>query len=80
MNINHIETWKKSFGLLPIHLFANGNDSNDFILLNGGSGDFCFSTSLQDINPNDYNSRAWSSNTKNFVVLDNEVIHLYNWK
>ncbi len=80
MNIDHIETWKKSFGVLPIHLFANKNDSNDFILLNGGSGDFCFSTSFQDIDPNVYNSRAWSSNTKNFVVLNSETIHLYNWK
>ena len=52
-------------------------------MLNGGSGDFCLQTALpdeNDISPEDYYSSSWSSNTKNFIVLDNDNLIVYNWK
>ena len=48
-----------------------------YILLNGGSGDFCFSFSFQNLSPEEYYSKAWSSNTKNFVELNNAGIDTY---
>lgn len=76
-DLNKIENWKNSLGLLPIHLFSTKTE-NKFILLNGGVGDFCIDTD-PDKNPNDYFSYAWSSNTKNFVTLKNDKVFLYNW-
>lgn len=79
-DISNTNIWKKSFGLLPIHLSVTPNDLNNYILLNGGSGDFCFSNSFQNLAPEQYYSKAWSSNTKNFVELNDDKIKLYNWK
>lgn len=76
-DLNKIENWKNNLGLLPIHLFS-AQTEDKFILLNGGVGDFCIDTN-PDINPNDYFSYAWSSNTKNFVALKNNRVFLYNW-
>jgi len=72
-----INSWKRQLGLLPINLFST-QSQDKYILLNGGYGDFCI-----DLTPNiesyDYYSFAWSSNTKNFIALNNEKIKLYNW-
>jgi len=72
----NIDSWKSQLGLLPINLFSQHQDK--YILLNGGHGDFCI-----DLKPYsetiDYYSLAWSSNTKNFVTLNNGTIKLYNW-
>ncbi len=72
-----INRWKRQLGLLPVNLFSL-QSQDKYILLNGGYGDFCI-----DLNPNietpDYYSSAWSSNTKNFVTLNNGKIKLYNW-
>jgi methylase of polypeptide subunit release factors len=50
-----------------------------FIMLNGGSKDFC----LQTISPvNDsasYFADSWSTNTKNFVALDQNNVRVYSW-
>lgn len=77
-DLTNISTWKQNLGLLPIHLDPT-KDNSDFVMLNGGYGDFC----LQIINDNsdidDYFSKSWSSNTKNFLVLDNDNIKIYNW-
>src|ERR1035437_6548413 len=78
VNVEDISDWKKSLGLLPIKLFASTNSDKDFILLNGGNGDFCL-----DINsdiPKDYLSAAWSSSTKNFVSIKENKIVVQNWK
>ena len=79
INLNDISTWKQSFGLLPIHLIPANRD-NRFIMLNGGYGDFCIETEIYERSPQNYYSLAWSSNTKNFVVLDHEKVNIYNWK
>jgi type I restriction-modification system DNA methylase subunit len=79
-NLQNIETWKKGFGLLPIRLLPSIQDDNSFIMLNGGSGDFCIKPSLLDENPEELKNLAWSSNTKNFVVVEDEHVAIYNWK
>ena len=77
-DISDILVWKQNFGLLPIHLKPANNDSG-FVMLNGGYGDFCLQTKKDQSDINDYYSKSWSSNTKNFVVLDDEKIKIFNW-
>ncbi len=77
-NLSNILIWKHSFGLLPIHLKPTDNKSN-FVMLNGGYGDFCLQTMKDESDLDDYYSKSWSSNTKNFVVLDNDKVKIFNW-
>ena len=65
---------------MPIHLIASRMDENSFIMLNGGSGNFCLSTETDDRSPHYYHSLAWSSNTKHFVVLDDSNVNIFNWE
>ena len=76
-NLNSIDSWKNQLGLLPINLFSS-ELNNKFILLNGGIGDFCIDLK-SDKTPDDYNSYAWSSNTKNFLTINDNSLFLYNW-
>lgn len=75
--LNDIQLWKKGLGLLPINLFS-GNLNDEFILLNGGFGDFCIDFE-KDKSPNQYFSNSWSSNTKNFIALKNNEVSVFNW-
>lgn len=77
-NLSDILIWKQSFGLLPIHLKPTNNESN-FVMLNGGYGDFCLQTLKDNNESDDYYSKSWSSNTKNFVVLENDTVKIFNW-
>lgn len=76
-DLNKIENWKNNLGLLPIDLFST-HTVDKFILLNGGVGDFCIDIT-PDKSPIEYFSYAWSSNTKNFVTLNENRVFLYNW-
>lgn len=78
IDIFDIKNWKRRFGLLPIHLLPT-NNKQDFVMLNGGYGDFCLQVSKDNSNPEDYYSKSWSSNTKNFVVLDKDNVTVFNW-
>lgn len=78
-NLSEILIWKQNFGLLPIHLKPTINDFS-FVMLNGGYGDFCLQTVKDNTNEAEYYSKSWSSNTKNFVVLEGEKIKIYNWQ
>lgn len=77
-NLSDILVWKQSFGLLPIHLKPTKNESK-FVMLNGGLGDFCLQTIKDKSSIDDYYSKSWSSNTKNFVVLDDDKVKIFNW-
>ena len=77
-DLSKILTWQQSFGLLPIHLKPTINDSK-FVMLNGGYGDFCLQTLKDGNDIEDYYSKSWSSNTKYFVVLENDKAIIYNW-
>jgi hypothetical protein len=79
-DINDILTWKQSFGLLPIHLIPTNKDENSHIMLNGGYGNFCLTTQVDNRKTDVYHSFAWSSNAKNFVVLNDLNVTVYNWK
>ncbi len=77
-NLSDILTWKQNLGLLPIHLKPE-SDSPNYVMLNGGYGDFCLQTLKDGSSIEDYYSKSWSSNTKNFLVLENENLNIYNW-
>lgn len=77
-NLTDIDTWRRSFGLLPIHLNPNNVDTK-FLMLNGGNGDFCLQTSNEDDRIDNYFSQSWSTNTKNFVVVNDDKVNIYNW-
>ncbi|WP_188050582.1 N-6 DNA methylase [Flavobacterium sp. GP15] len=51
----------------------------NFLCLYGGSGDFCLQTSNLIENPDTYFGISWSTNTKNFVIIDNDNVKISNW-
>ena len=77
-NLFDIQFWKQQLGLLPIHLNPL-QESEGYMMLNGGRGDFCLKTSDIDSNKVDFYSKSWSSSTKNFLTLDNSNVYIYNW-
>ncbi|MDD5152242.1 MAG: N-6 DNA methylase, partial [Flavobacterium sp.] len=77
-NLSDITNWKKNFGLLPILLNPIIQD-NKYLMLNGGSGDFCLQTKSNGADINTLFNIAWSSNTKNFIVIENENLKILNW-
>jgi type I restriction-modification system DNA methylase subunit len=48
-------------------------------MLNGGNKDFCLQTSVFENDKVSFFSDSWSTNTKNFVILDTDYAHVYNW-
>lgn len=80
-NLNDLDVWKSNFGLLPIHLNSLKIPSqNEYILLNGGYGDFCLHNNEELKEPEAYFSKSWSSNTKFFVHINEEYASLFNWE
>jgi type I restriction-modification system DNA methylase subunit len=77
-NLVDIQVWKQQLGLLPIHLNPL-KENEGHMMLNGGNGDFCLKTGDFEIENLDYFSKSWSSNTKNFLTLDNDHVYIYNW-
>lgn len=76
-NLESIDFWKKNYGLLPIHLSPEKEDKR-FLMLNGGVADFCFQTFNEEDKQNLYET-SWSTNTKNYLVLENENLKIFNW-
>lgn len=72
-----ISFWTKNLGHLPIHLMPTVNDK--FIMLNGVNGNFCLHISNNEEDRNTYFSQSWSSNTKNFLLVNDNKAKLYNW-
>lgn len=78
-DLKNIETWKSNFGLLPIKLNPLFQEDK-FLMLNGGLGDFCLKTSsLGDDNIEKIYQETWSTNTKNFLLIDENSIEVTNW-
>lgn len=75
-NIRDINCWRINFGLFPLYIKPTNRDK--YALLNGGQKDFCI-----DLNPgNDidqFNSYAWSANTKNYLAVSGNHVIIYNW-
>jgi len=76
--LTDISYWTKKLGHLPVHLSPEVKEK--FILLNGVTGNFCLHFTNQPEERNIYFSQAWSSNTKNFLVVDGENVKLFNWQ
>ncbi|WP_348798205.1 HsdM family class I SAM-dependent methyltransferase [Flavobacterium adhaerens] len=78
-DLKNIETWKSNFGLLPIKLNPLFQEDK-FLMLNGGLGDFCLKTSsLGNENLENIYQESWSTNTKNFLFIDENSIEVTNW-
>jgi len=69
--------WTKNLGHLPVHLIPDIDDK--FIMLNGVSGNFCLHISNELDEKEEYFSQSWSSNTKNFLVVNDQNVKLFNW-
>ena len=78
MQLKNIADWTSSLGLLPMHLYYQ-NNKKAFIMLNGGSTDFCLDFSDEGIDSGNAFSDAWSTNTKNYVYVGSENTIVYNW-
>jgi len=48
-------------------------------MLNGISGNFCLHISNNEEDEDTYFSQSWSSNTKNFLLINENNAKLYNW-
>lgn len=72
-----ISFWTKNLGHLPVHLMPTVSDK--FIMLNGVNGNFCLHLSNNEEDENIYFSQSWSSNTKNFLLVNENNAKLYNW-
>lgn len=77
-NLSDVNSWKRDFGLLPIHLNPNVAEER-FLMLNGGNGDFCFQTFEDEEDVNLLFQYSWSTNTKNYIVIDADNVKINNW-
>ena len=78
-NLKDISIWESNFGLLPMKLNPL-NPVDKFLMLNGGQGDFCLKTSAKgDENHNTIYGESWSTNTKNFLFIDEDSVEVVNW-
>ncbi len=75
--ITDILYWTQNLGHLPVHLIPGVNDK--FIMLNGVTGNFCLHVSNEAEDKNIYFSQSWSSNTKNFLLINETNVRLFNW-
>ncbi len=78
-NLKEIGTWTSNFGVLPIKLKPNLNEEK-FLMLNGGTGDFCLKTSpLGEAPLHEIFQESWSTNTKNYLLINEDSIEVSNW-
>ncbi|MCH6234707.1 N-6 DNA methylase [Cognataquiflexum rubidum] len=75
-NLKNILFWRQTYGLLPLHL-KKANEER-FLMLNGGYGDFCLQT-FEGGDSDLFKEYSWSSNTKNYLVVNDENILIVNW-
>jgi hypothetical protein len=75
------EYWYQQFGLYPM-LMKPVICKNKFLMLNGGNKDFCLHTDYIYNGRDEKNiffSESWSTNTKYFLVINNDNVCVYNW-
>lgn len=78
-NLKDINIWESNFGLLPMKLNPL-NQADKFLMLNGGQGDFCLKTSAKgDENQSTIYGESWSTNTKNFLFINEDSVEVVNW-
>ena len=78
-NLKDINIWESNFGLLPMKLNPL-NQADKFLMLNGGQGDFCLKTSAKgDENQGIIYGESWSTNTKNFLFINEDSVEVVNW-
>lgn len=78
-HLKNIENWKSNFGLLPIKLNPLIQEDK-YLMLNGGLNDFCLKTSAkEDLDLQKSFQESWSTNTKNFIYVDQDYIEITNW-
>jgi hypothetical protein len=77
-NITDINFWRRHFGLYPILFNQKVNDSK-YLMLNGGNRDFCLQTNVSQEKQIVYFGDSWSTSTKNFLSLHNNVVYVHNW-
>lgn len=76
-HLTEILFWTKQLGHLPVHLYPGINDK--FIMLNGVNGNFCLHFAEQADDSNTYFSQSWSCNIKNFLLVNEQNVRLFNW-
>lgn len=75
-DLRDIRHWRRSFGVYPIQVKAN--TPKQFALLTGGVGDFCLDVS-PELDKRNFDTIAWSLNTKNYIAIGNNDVKIYNW-
>lgn len=70
--------WAQNEGLLPIKLDPL-TGVEKYIMLNGGLQDFCLDFTNEEISREASFSASWSTNTKNYILIQKDDIHVFNW-
>jgi hypothetical protein len=74
-----VDAWRAALGLLPVPLRATIENQNQYVLLNGTTGNFC----LDFVGGIDLNSRraiAWSCDVGHYITCVGEDIVLNRWE
>ena len=74
--LRDIKHWRRSFGVYPINVKTN--TPTQYALLTGGAGDFCLDVS-PELDKREFDTIAWSLNTKNYITIGNDDVKIYNW-
>lgn len=78
MDVFNERSWAENSGLMPMRLNPN-EGLRRYIMLDGGIYDFCLDFSEQQEDIMLYKSRAWSSNSKNYIHVNGDEVLIYNW-
>lgn len=78
MKLDNSLFWAAQTGMLPIHLNPLATE-NKYILLDGGIYDFCLDLSGVSDTFEKYKSLAWSSNSKNYICVNDKDVVIFNW-
>ena len=73
---NGIDTWAGPLGLLPVPVFGAAVRENQYVLLNGTTGNFCLDL---DGKQADNRSVAWSANVGHYVSVVKDEVDVQRW-
>jgi hypothetical protein len=75
-SLKDITSYRSTLGLLPVPLFHG--DKKRYVLLNGGSGNFCLDIGhdASDARPSDL---SWSSSVGHYISVVKDKVVLYSW-
>ena len=72
-----VDPWRIALGLLPVPMRDSAESLNQYVLMNGTSGNFCLDFSGSG-DSSAYRTAAWSCDVGHYVTYGSEVV-VYRW-